>query len=245
MSDVTNHKPNGKRLSALAQLVRLLMRSGLTTTADLVAETGYSERAIWKAKSELRDTEAGCMVQPSALKPSAEWVQRSAVNGAAECRSQQSETRARAYKESPSGIYISPKCSEVVRERTDCAALPDRSTVEKACRDAAGPALNCFAHGLHDISPIIGLLEGGADLDRDVVPAIRSKAATIRGGSISSWNFFVPVVSQAMAARKSASAMASKAKAARSDVDSYAKANGWRFETRPDGSLKAIQEARA
>lgn len=100
MSDVTNHKPNGKRLSALAQLVRLLMRSGLTTTADLVAETGYSERAIWKAKSELRDTEAGCGVQPSALKPSAEWVQRSAVNGAAECRSQQSETRARAYKES-------------------------------------------------------------------------------------------------------------------------------------------------
>ena len=236
------------RSAASKYLAAYIKATGITDTKALAEALGVTVRTIQRHKIEIAEA-TSVVVEPDATIATT-VVATNATEATTHVATTATtvvvdEPRVHARKESPSGIYISPKCSEVVRERTDCAALPDRSTVEKACRDAAGPALNCFAHGLHDISPIIGLLEGGADLDRDVVPAIRSKAATIRGGSISSWNFFVPVVSQAMAARKSASAMASKAKAARSDVDSYAKANGWRFETRPDGSLKAIQEALA
>lgn len=233
------------KLSNPARLLKALMAAtGMSDAKELSDSLGIPVRTIQRLKLEIATAINGAPETANSAISGAAKCANDAISGVADAINGASgASRTHARKESPSGIYISSKCSEVVRERTDCAALPDRSSVEKSCRDAAGDALNCFAHGLHDISPIIGLLEGGADLDRDVVPAIRAKAATIRGGSISSWNFFVPVVSQAMTARKSASAVASKAKAARSDVDSYAKANGWRFETRPDGSLKAIQEA--
>lgn len=89
-----------KRLSALAQLVRILMRDGITTTAALMEETGYSERSIWSAKGELRCSEAECTVQPGAVQPAAVEVQPGAGHGAAGCSNQQSDSHARAYKES-------------------------------------------------------------------------------------------------------------------------------------------------
>jgi hypothetical protein len=61
------------RLSALAQLVRCLIRDGMTTTDALVEETGYSRRAIFAARAELQCSRVHqCSplhkrVQPSAL----------------------------------------------------------------------------------------------------------------------------------------------------------------------------------
>ena len=86
MASIANTESARKRISALAQLVRILMRDGITTTSALMEETGYSERAIWSAKGELRRSAAECRVQPSAVQPAAVEVQPSAVDGAAECR---------------------------------------------------------------------------------------------------------------------------------------------------------------
>jgi hypothetical protein len=86
MASIANTESARKRISALAQLVRILMRDGITTTSALMEETGYSERAIWSAKGELRRSAAECRVQPSAVQPAAVEVQPSAVEGAAECR---------------------------------------------------------------------------------------------------------------------------------------------------------------
>ena len=72
LSKIANSQQPRKRLSALAQLVRILMRDGITTTSALMEETGYSERSIWSARRELRHAGAE------------HWVQHAAVEGAAE-----------------------------------------------------------------------------------------------------------------------------------------------------------------
>lgn len=61
------------RKTALAQLVELYAECrGVTTTAELAQLTGYSERAIWKAKAELRYTEPECTLNHSSVNQSAE-----------------------------------------------------------------------------------------------------------------------------------------------------------------------------
>jgi hypothetical protein len=97
------------RLSALAQLVRCLIRDGMTTTDALVEETGYSRRAIFAARAELQK------VQPAAVQPSAP-VQPAAQTSAAECTNQcsplHSGPRAPARIETPSGLVIPKGLSE-------------------------------------------------------------------------------------------------------------------------------------
>lgn len=92
------------RLSALAQLVALYAEcKGVTAAAKLAELTGYSERAIWKARAELRFTEPECTLNHSS-------VNQSAVHPEPECSAtlnQSSAPLARAYKESPSEIVIS------------------------------------------------------------------------------------------------------------------------------------------
>lgn len=54
MFDLAHTESPRKRLSALAQLVRILMRNGITSSAELAQHTQFSERQIWRAKAELR-----------------------------------------------------------------------------------------------------------------------------------------------------------------------------------------------
>jgi hypothetical protein len=56
MRDVTEKQEsvnNAKRLSALAQLIVLYAEKGVTSTSELVTLTGYTDRAIRKARAEL------------------------------------------------------------------------------------------------------------------------------------------------------------------------------------------------
>ena len=70
------------KLSALAQLVRLLTDIGVSSTKQLVEVTGYSRRAIIKAKGELDwvSTRVHTGVNPGALlcAPGCAWVKRGA-----------------------------------------------------------------------------------------------------------------------------------------------------------------------
>ncbi len=52
MSLGSNKNTSVKRLSALAQLIQLYAEQGVTSTPELSERTGYSERAIRKAKAE-------------------------------------------------------------------------------------------------------------------------------------------------------------------------------------------------
>ncbi len=74
-----------KRLSALAQLVRIYAERGVMRTSELVAITGYSRRSIETAKCELRCAHpaADCAWQPAA-----HTRQPAAIDAAADCASE-------------------------------------------------------------------------------------------------------------------------------------------------------------
>ena len=80
-------------LTALAQLVAIYANAGITSTAELAVETGYSERAIRKAKAEL-----GCRNQDADGGTRVPKRHRSAGTGvpeaAPECRGTDLATRA-------------------------------------------------------------------------------------------------------------------------------------------------------
>lgn len=87
--------------TALAQLVAIHMANGITSTKALSDETGYSDRAIRKAKAELE-----CRNYSSARNQSAAHPGTIVPQAEPECRNQSAAPRARAYKEFPSGIVI-------------------------------------------------------------------------------------------------------------------------------------------
>lgn len=82
------------------------------------------------------------------------------------------------------------------KEDTASAASSARAPVfdfqdaERRCQEAAGVA------DLGSFEPIRQVLERGADLERHVLPAIRSKPAT--GGKVSSWRYYVAKIAEAM-----------------------------------------------
>lgn len=71
--------------------------------------------------------------------------------------------------------------------------------IERACREAAGLA-ESPSPGLCDLSPIVGLIDQGADLDGDILPALRAKP----NQRAKSWAYFVPQIQESRARRRAA-----------------------------------------
>lgn len=69
----------------------------------------------------------------------------------------------------------------------------DEIEAERRCREAAG------SNGLGNFGPIAELLHRQADLERDVLPVIRSRPA-LRCG-VKSWRYYVPIIEEALAKR--------------------------------------------
>lgn len=92
---------NKTRLSALAQLIQKYAEfENITKTSELAKLTQYSERAIWKAKTELECSEKECTVNSSSVNPSAETLHSSSgLRTRVQC-----EPRAPARIENPSGL---------------------------------------------------------------------------------------------------------------------------------------------
>lgn len=68
--------------------------------------------------------------------------------------------------------------------------------IEQKCRKAAGLEQDP-SPSLCDLSPIIQFLDVGADLERQIIPVIRAK----RRCGVRSWRFFVPSITEALAAK--------------------------------------------
>lgn len=71
----------------------------------------------------------------------------------------------------------------------------DYDAIEKRCREAAGLE-DSPAAGLLVIGPIIRLVEGGALLERDILPVLR--AAKAKGQRGSTWDYYLPAIERAM-----------------------------------------------
>ncbi len=80
-------------------------------------------------------------------------------------------------------------------------AQPDLDRLETALRDAAGEALNAASPGLLILATPQRWLGNGADLQGDVVPAIATRARSLKPGSVRSWRFFDGVVADWMEQR--------------------------------------------
>jgi hypothetical protein len=89
--------------------------------------------------------------------------------------------------------------TELVVVDAPASARPDLDWIEHECRKAAGLGQSPSA-GLLNLSPIIGLLDGGADLETDVLPALRSRPNPKAG----SWSYFVPQIADWRASRQAA-----------------------------------------
>lgn len=70
--------------------------------------------------------------------------------------------------------------------------------VERRCCQAAG------AERLGSFAPIREAIERGADMDRDILPVLRSRPAS--GGAVSSWKFYAPIIAERIAVTKPAAA---------------------------------------
>jgi uncharacterized protein YdaU (DUF1376 family) len=75
----------------------------------------------------------------------------------------------------------------------------DTLKIERACREAAGVSQSAYP-GLCDMSPILGLIDQGADLESEILPALRAKP----NAKAASWRYFVPQIQQSRANRKAA-----------------------------------------
>lgn len=80
----------------------------------------------------------------------------------------------------------------------------DFAKINVAVAKAAGRAMRATSASVHDISPIIGCLDAGADLDLDVLPTIERVAAGKPAGSLSGWGYFAKAIAEACAKRKAA-----------------------------------------
>ena len=107
---------NKTRLSALAQLIQKYAEfENITKTSELAKLTQYSERAIWKAKTELECSEIECTMNSSAVNSSAETLHSSAQGG----NRVQSEPRAPARIENPSGLNNTTNKQNTESEQVD------------------------------------------------------------------------------------------------------------------------------
>lgn len=77
----------------------------------------------------------------------------------------------------------------------------DPSSLERKLRDAAGDKIQ--SHAGFVIGPIMELISGGCDLEMDVLPTIRAKAAGLSSPA-RSWAYFVPAIQDARSNRMAA-----------------------------------------
>ena len=69
--------------------------------------------------------------------------------------------------------------------------------IESKLRDAGGRALDPTATGLRVLSEPIRWIEGGCDMDLDVVPTLKARCEGRRPASVRSWGFFAGAVFEA------------------------------------------------
>lgn len=113
-----------------------------------------------------------------------------AVTGAKGRRREEEEKEEPASAASSAGAAREP-----AMPRADYGALEDK------LRDAAGLS-NDPSPGLMTLAPILGLLDGGASLEADILPVLRAKSAAGKRGR--SWAFYVDAIREGMAVRSSA-----------------------------------------
>lgn len=111
---------------------------------------------------------------------------------------------------------LGPRTMDLGREETASAvsARPDFDELEAKLRSAAGLE-NDPSPSLFVLGPIQGLMDAGADLERDILPVLRAKAKAGKRGR--SWGFYVSAIQDAVKARAGAASVPLAASAVEPD----------------------------
>lgn len=212
-----------------AKLVAVLVALGITDNKEIAALTGLKVRAIQAVRSTdkaqhnaLVDTSAPKCAQQNAHvdASAAECAQHSAFahqnapRNAAQCAEQKEKSPQTPLKEKllprttvEQNISVAAACAKKVaaapqaapsHARIDLAELSEKIT--SACNGAL--ASQAIAPGLASMSTPLGWIEAGADLDRDVIPALTVAGKKLCGKGIRSWEYFSGMVAEAKARRE-------------------------------------------
>lgn len=92
----------------------------------------------------------------------------------------------------------------------------DLDSLSEKLIEAAGDKIQ--PHGSIVLAPILGLIEGGCDLETDILPTIRARAAKLTRPA-GSWAYFVQPIREAYEARIKAGAGLSQPKTVKADSD--------------------------
>lgn len=100
----------------------------------------------------------------------------------------------------PATVAAEPVIEPVDDKMIGAGGRDEYLELENKLRSAAGVTNENCALGLADLSPIIGLVNGGADLETEILPAIRARP----NPGVRSWKYFTGQIQQYRANLKSA-----------------------------------------
>lgn len=133
------------------------------------------------------------------------------ANVQAKLKPQKPEARARkqASKQEPPELVAGPVDTEPpssTAAANAAAAKIDFDKILDRCISALPEGVTWRVTTNLDVSPIVAAMRDGADLERDVIPAIKLAAerAKVDGRSISSWKFFAGAIADRVKARTAA-----------------------------------------
>jgi len=173
--------------TTLAQLVALYAEcKGVTSTKELAELTGRSDRAIRKAKAELR-----CRNHSSAGTIGPELQCRNRNHSSAGTGSMVPPlARAQAIPEVKSNITSSsPESPASGKQIAD-----DLEVIADRLHAAGGRALNRTLGAFEAIADPLAWIDAGCDLEKDIIPTIREVSNRKPANSIGGWHYFTKAV---------------------------------------------------
>ncbi len=170
---------------------KLILRDGCISNGR--AETELSERAAATKTRPDRDRKSA-RKEPKVGQPNGTLSNE--INGG-------KTTEAEAEAEGESKREDKGLIAVAARPSADAAAdRQDAKVLLAKLLEAGGDALDQSSIGFVEVSTPRWWLERGCDLDRDVLPAIRSVCARQRGKRIAGWGYFTKAVVEAKATRE-------------------------------------------
>lgn len=194
-------------ISNPAKILAAYMRcSGISDAKQLAADLEIPLRTIQRLKLEVATSEASATCAISGVSENASDAKR-AIYGAANSANDAiyGASAKKGFPPNPLPKETTPTITvEPSTAAREAAALPDLETISNRVFAAAGPALanQAIAPGLASMSVPLMWLEHGADLERDVVPALQAAAVRCAGKQIKNWQYFSGMVAEAKAVRQ-------------------------------------------
>jgi len=97
-------------------------------------------------------------------------------------------------QEIPSNLLVEPLDNHQQPRASAGRPADDLSNLQSKLTAAAGDKIH--PHGVFDLSAIIGLISAGVDVETDILPTIRARAATMQRPA-KGWNYFTDAIKDA------------------------------------------------